>query len=209
MNCRKAWSVDSKTCNSFKQPMVANQNTRNLNKKHIITAPINRLRCLLFVEALEIHGAAVTDDPLLVSSIHWLTFFVKMSRGRAPSLRMIEWKSLMSNFDPAKMKIKKKNQAKMRMQQNHQIKKNPTIAIYCFDFLLRFIKCLYWKVQIYNLNTSYLCPDICLLLFFMVVFINFFRTGVKKWFLSNSIRAYQTYISLKVHVNEHDMRGFF
>lgn len=145
VNCRKAWSVDSKTCNSFKQPMVANQNTRNLNKKHIITAPINRLRCLLFVEALEIHGAAVTDDPLLVSSIHWLTFFVKMSRGRAPSLRMIEWKSLMSNFDPAKMKIKKKNQAKMRMQQNHQIKKKPTIAIYCFDFLLRFIKCLYWK----------------------------------------------------------------
>lgn len=87
--------------------MVANQNTRNLNKKHIVTAPINRLRCLLFVEALEIHGAAVTDDALLVSSIHWLTFFVKISRGRAPSLRMIEWKSLMSNFDPAKMKIKK------------------------------------------------------------------------------------------------------
>lgn len=120
MNCRKAWSVDSKTCNSFKQPMVANQNTRNLNKKHIITAP-NRLRCLLYVEALEIHGAAVTDDPLLVSSIHWLTFFVKMSRGRAPSLRMIEWKSLMSNFDPAKMKIKKKR-IKQRWECNKIIK---------------------------------------------------------------------------------------
>lgn len=146
MNCRKAWSVDSKTCNSFKLPMVANQNTRNLNKKHIITAPINRLRCLLYVEALEIHGAAVTDDPLLVSSIHWLTFFVKMSRGRAPSLRMIEWKSLMSNFDPAKMKIKKKR-IKQRWECNKitKLKKNPTIVIYCFDFLLRFIKCLYWK----------------------------------------------------------------
>lgn len=140
VNCRKAWSVDSKTCNSFKQPMVANQNTRNLNKKHIVTAPINRLRCLLYVEALEIHGAAVTDDPLLVSSIHWLTFFVKMSRGRAPSLRMIEWKSLMSNFDPAKMKIKKGNQVKMRMQQNYQIKKKNNNSHLLFWFFVKIYK---------------------------------------------------------------------
>lgn len=34
----------------------------NLNKKYIIIVFINRLRCLLFVEVLEIYGVVVIDD---------------------------------------------------------------------------------------------------------------------------------------------------
>lgn len=80
----------------------------NLNKKYIIIVFINRLRCLLFVEVLEIYGVVVIDDFFLVLFIYWLMFFVKMLRGRVLFFRMIEWKFLMLNFDFVKMKIKKR-----------------------------------------------------------------------------------------------------
>lgn len=80
----------------------------NLNKRYIIIVFINRLRCLLFVEVLEIYGVVVIDDVFLVLLIYWLMFFVKILRGRVLFLRMIEWKFLMLNFDFVKMKINKR-----------------------------------------------------------------------------------------------------
>lgn len=80
----------------------------NLNMKYIVIMFINRLRCLLFVEVLEIYGVVVIDDVFLVLLIYWLMFFVKILRGRVLFLRMIEWKFLMLNFDFVKMKINKR-----------------------------------------------------------------------------------------------------
>jgi hypothetical protein len=72
--------------------------TTNKSIIQIIKVSINPVSLVVPTEE---HGFVVVSSGLFfVSVIHLLTFFSRIFRGRAPSLRTTEWKSLMSNLVP-------------------------------------------------------------------------------------------------------------
>ena len=112
----------------------------------------NSLKPALFMEPTDVHGFTVTVDDLFVSLIHWLTFFSNMLRGRAPSLRTMEWKSLISNLEPA---TKRHCNYKSK-----KVKKKHKMIIFLFLSIL--VKIFYfaqmlWKSLVSNYQERPMC----------------------------------------------------